>query len=222
MQKKISVFVDEAGDFGKYDERCPYYMISMIFHDQAVPVKTELQKLDLKLNDMDLSGHVLHTGPLIRRESVYSDMSLQKRKEILTCFYSLFNKLNVSYHTFIVPKGKKDDAFKLIGALSREIYSFIENNSSLFDDNDIIVYYDNGQKQVGKILASVFNSLNCEFRHIKPENYRLFQIADFVTTLELINYKTENMENSRSEKLFFGSMRLFRKDYYKKIIKKKL
>ena len=27
----IEIFIDESGDFGKFDERCPYYIVTMVF-----------------------------------------------------------------------------------------------------------------------------------------------------------------------------------------------
>ena len=33
--KELSVFIDESGDFGVYDFRCPFYIITMVFHDQT-------------------------------------------------------------------------------------------------------------------------------------------------------------------------------------------
>ncbi|HIR67243.1 MAG TPA: DUF3800 domain-containing protein [Candidatus Coproplasma avicola] len=31
MQKRLSIFIDESGDFGKYDKNSPYYLVTMIF-----------------------------------------------------------------------------------------------------------------------------------------------------------------------------------------------
>ena len=32
---ELSVFVDESGDFGEYDHHAPYYIISLVFHNQS-------------------------------------------------------------------------------------------------------------------------------------------------------------------------------------------
>lgn len=32
--KELSVFIDESGDFGAYEPHSPYYIITMVFHDQ--------------------------------------------------------------------------------------------------------------------------------------------------------------------------------------------
>ena len=57
-----------------------------------------------------------------------------------------------------------------------------------------ILYYDNGQIEVARILSSVFNALleNVEFRRVIPADYRLFQVADLICTLKLTELKAEN------------------------------
>lgn len=32
--EELSIFIDESGDFGEYDYHSPYYIITMVFHDQ--------------------------------------------------------------------------------------------------------------------------------------------------------------------------------------------
>jgi len=34
MMKMLSIFVDESGDFGAFEPHCPYYLFSLVFHDQ--------------------------------------------------------------------------------------------------------------------------------------------------------------------------------------------
>lgn len=222
MLKTISIFVDESGDFGKYSRECPYYFITMVFHNQNKPIGDEFEKLNARLRLLGRDGHILHTGPLVRKEEVYYNMDIQERMKILMSFFTVFNKLDIKYHTFIVQKYPDFNKLQVIRALSKQINEFVVEFPEIFTDNKIIVYYDNGQEQVTQILASVFGCLNCDFRVVQPGSYRLFQIADLITTLELINYKKNNMENSNSEKHFFGSISEFNKNFYKKIIKKKI
>ena len=88
----------------------------------------------------------------------------------------------------------------------------------------LIVYYDNGQVELTKILSSVFNVLypNVEFRKVRPVDYRLFQVADLICTMELLSEKAESNSFTKSETEFFGSVRDFKKNYYKWILKKRL
>ena len=38
MIETLSIFIDESGDFGVYDYKSPYYMVSMVLHDQQVDI----------------------------------------------------------------------------------------------------------------------------------------------------------------------------------------
>ena len=66
--KEISIFVDESGDFGKYDWHSPYYIISMVIHDQDVDISEGVSRLEAELSDLGLKNHCVHAGPLIRGE----------------------------------------------------------------------------------------------------------------------------------------------------------
>lgn len=224
MKKSLSVFIDESGDFGRFDKEAPYYLVTMLFHDQRNSIKEELERLDNSLLQKGfVQPHHLHTGPLIRREEIYRDMDIELRRHIFNTFMNFARHIEFTYKTFVIPKKENDMAsLGLIKNLSIEIKDFLskkEDSWSRFDE--IIVYYDNGQIQLTKILASAFSDARTGFRLIKPAQYRLFQIADLITTLELTELKCQNGENSKSELLFFKSMRDFYKNFYKHIIKKK-
>ena len=37
MQERImSIFIDESGDFGPYEQHSPYYQVAMVLHDQSI------------------------------------------------------------------------------------------------------------------------------------------------------------------------------------------
>ena len=40
--KTLSVFIDESGDFGKFDPKSPYYYVSMVLHDQSVDISSDI------------------------------------------------------------------------------------------------------------------------------------------------------------------------------------
>ena len=42
--KELSIFVDESGDFGEYNYQSPYYIISMVFHNQNINIDQDLNK----------------------------------------------------------------------------------------------------------------------------------------------------------------------------------
>ena len=66
--KVLSIFVDESGDFGPYSSHSPYYVVSMVFHNQVNDITGNVAKLNEELNNLGLKEHVVHTEPLIRRE----------------------------------------------------------------------------------------------------------------------------------------------------------
>ena len=94
-----------------------------------------------------------------------------------------------------------------------------------FNQFDVVkIYYDNGQIEVTRILSSVFNSLldNVEFKRVIPSNYRLFQVADLICTLKLVELKAEDHALSKSEKYFFGDERTLKKNYLKPLRDKEM
>jgi hypothetical protein len=222
--KYLSIFIDESGDFGKFDKNCPFYLITMLFHNQNENIALEMMRLDGSLTMKGYEKHCLHTGPLIRKKEVYKLLSIDERKRILNSFMAFAAKIDISYATFIIEKRDGENQFKLISKLSAQIKVFLEERIDYFSGFDkIIIYYDNGQKQLTGILAALFTDRNIEFRqNVSRSFYRLFQIADMLTTFELINKKREEGNNSKTEKDFFGSINKFNKDYYKRLVKKRL
>lgn len=112
-----------------------------------------------------------------------------------------------------------------ISKLSKTISDELKKHYDYFDSFDLLInYYDYGQAELTKIILSVFSSLfaNVEMRKVKPADYKLFQVADLICTMELINDKAERNALSNSEKEFFHSSRDFKKNLYKQLEKKKL
>ncbi len=164
--RELSIFVDESGDFGEYEKHAPYYIITMILHDQSVDISTEIGKLNEALKNMGYGNEqAIHTEPLIRREDPYR-------------YFQSFSK--------------------------------------------VILYYDNGQHELNRILNTVFATqlVDYDVRKVIPNEYRLFQAADLICTLELLRVKTKHQDLSNSEKRIFHSKRDLKKDFLKGIKKK--
>lgn len=88
--------------------------------------------------------------------------------------------------------------------------------------DDVKIYYDNGQVEVSKLLSSLFYALlpNPVFKKVMPTDYKLFQVADFICSMELVKLKIENNVFSNSEMKFFGNQRDLKQNYLK-VLKKK-
>ena len=70
IMKELSVFVDESGDFGEYEKHAPYYIITMVLHDQSVDISEQIWKLNETLKNMGYGNEqAIHTEPLISKIS---------------------------------------------------------------------------------------------------------------------------------------------------------
>lgn len=223
-KKILSIFVDESGDFGPYQSHCPFYLVSMVLHDQQLDLSHLIKEHDRHLADC-YEPHAIHTGPLIRREKPYTSWQCEARKKLFNSLFHLARKADIHYICAGIHKRPNMDSVKMTAELSKNIAAKLRKNEAYFKSFDkIIVYYDNGQIELSKILSSVFNTLffHVEFRLVSPIEYKLFQIADLICTMELLALKANETQLSRSEQEFFMNKRSFQKDYLKALQKKKL
>ena len=227
MENNIqSCFIDESGDFGPYDFHSPYYLVTMVLHAQKNPIKNEIIEMESRAANLGWGNHAIHTGPLIRRESVYINNLMEERKRLFNLLFYFSLKVPVSYIFAKVNKSECVDEMDQTAKLSKEISKEIQKNIDFwYSFNKINIYYDNGQTQLTKIITSVFNTLfsNVEMKKVRPVvDYKLFQVADLLCTMEMLNCKAEHNNFSHSEIEFFENTRLFKKNYYKKLLKKRL
>ena len=221
--KELSVFIDESGDFGPTESHSPYYFITMVFHDQDNDIKNQIGSLDNYLENLGLKSYYIHTGPIIRKEREYFNIPLELRRRILSRMLQFSRNVKIKYKYFYIEKRETENTVDLIGRLSGQISNFVKEHLEFFCEYDCIkIYYDNGQTEVTKILSSVFNSLvsNVDFKLVSPSKYKLFQVADFYCTLELINLKLRKNSWSKSEKIFFNNEHFFKKNYMKTVRRK--
>lgn len=223
--KVLSVFVDESGDFGPYEPHAPYYLVTMALHDQSRDIKPNIAEFERHLQNLGYKHHAVHTGPLIRREADYANDQIEDRKRLFNALFNFCRKLDFCYICVKISKKECSGDIDMTAKLSKEIAARLRSNAGFFNGfTHIIVYYDNGQIELTKILTAVFNALytNVEFRKVKPADYKLFQIADLICTVELLAEKAESNKLTRSETEFFGGGRDLRKNYLKPIRKKSL
>ena len=221
VTKELSIFVDESGDFGAYEAHSPFYFFTLVFHDQANSIDQQINLLETRLSNCSMpASHCFHAGPIIRREEDYLYMSIEERRHLLGLLVAFARSVRISYTTFCVEKKHINDSLSLTITLSRQLSVFIQENYAFFQSFDrIIVYYDNGQVELNRLLASVFGALlsEVEFRKVLPSEYRLFQVADLMCTLELTEHKAARKSLSNSELQFFGSLRDMNKNYLKQM-----
>ena len=224
---ELSIFIDESGDFGKYSENSPYYIITLVFHNQDISIKEDITKLDLALNDCKLGNHTVHSGPLIRKEKNYIHIDIKERFKIFNKLFHFTRKLYIKYKNIIIDKKNISSQLDMTNMISKSLANFIKENLEYLQSFDnIIIYYDNGQIQLTNIIVAVFNSWfndNFEYKPALQNQYKLFQTTDLICTLSLIEHKIAcNKGLTTSENAFFGSLRDFKKNYLKHLNKKKI
>ncbi len=195
----------------------------MIFHNQTVDIQDQIKHLDEELSYLGLDNICIHTGPIIRREEIYKDMNIIERRQVFNKMMAFIRNADIRFKTFNIKKKHIKDTVEATGRLSRQISQFIREHYTDFLTFDAVkIYYDNGQVEVSKLLSSVFNALlpNPIFRKVMPSDYKLFQAADFICSMELVRLKLESNQFSKSEMTFFGSQRYLKQNYLN-ILKKK-
>jgi hypothetical protein len=223
--RELSVFIDESGDFGPYEQHSPYYIVTLVFHDQSADISGNINRLNAMARYSGIPDCPVHSGPLIRRENEYGRLSLLERKHIFNFLYNFARTTDITYRSITVEKRQLADNIDLIVQLTKQLSAFLSANLSDFlAYNRIVVYYDYGQMELTKILVSVFNAIlrNVEFKKVIPADYKLFQAADMLCTLELLALKAERKMLSKSELAFFTSARNLHKAYLRAIHKKRL
>jgi len=125
-------------------------------------------------------------------------------------------KVDYKYHCLSVDKRYIDSTDQIIDRLKMSLAEFITaRHDALSSVGRVKIYYDCGQAPVTGLLHQVFETnLNCEVEfaaEVKPSRYRLFQVADLICTLHLLELKlAAHIPFSRSEQQFFGGPRKFR------------
>ena len=222
--RELSIFIDEVGDFGPYVLHSPYYIVTLVFHDQSIDISADIDRFNSEIRVCGLPDYTVHAGPLIRREREYLHMNLQERKRIFNRLYNFARVTEITYHTIIVEKRQLDEEMDLTIRITKQLSAFLRSHLETFTKYDrIVAYYDYGQRDLTRSLASVFNTVlnSVEFRKIEPAKYKLFQVADMLCTLELLSLKMERKALTKSELTFFKSAKDLYKSYLRAVQKKR-
>lgn len=133
-------------------------------------------------------------------------------------------RVDFRYWSLVIEKKECPDTLSLEGRIHKEITGFVRGNLDFFQSFDrVVLYYDNGQHQLNRILNMVLGTelSGYEIKKVLPADYRLFQVADMICTLKLMERKIEHSALSRSEQLIFHSKKEFKKDFLKGIARKR-
>ena len=166
-------------------------------------------------------NHVVHTGPLIRKEEVYCNLTPNERRSIFTKLFYFAKKAPISYKVFSIERKECIDETSLQQRINKLLSIFVNEHLKYFCGFDkVVLYYDNGQVQLAHELIKVFSEkLSNLYRKpdVHPYKYKLLQVADMICTLRLLEIKAECNELSKSEIYLFHSSKELRKEFIKKI-----
>ena len=223
--EELSIFVDESGDAG---ETSRFYLITLVFHEQHKRIEDIVTPYSRALKEKGLPDIPMHLGPLLQGHDEYEYMDVGTRKGLLYSFTVLIQHLPFSYVTFAYKKAEfRNESANLLSRMKRDLVLALFDGLEYFQGFETVkIYYDNGQEIVTKALHDAIEYALARnaivYRDATPSDYRFFQVADYLCTLELTALKYQRKTESTTDKRFFGEWGSFKKNYLKKIRKKRL
>lgn len=230
VEKVLSVFVDESGTFRHPDPSSRYYIVALVFHDQSFDIDPFVRDLDTATSRMGLDpeSFASHAGPLIRKEKAFAPFRREWRAKVFKLLFDFARRVDFKYHCLCVDKKFISSSLQLVASLQAGLAAFLESRESALRAFDKVkVYYDCGQSPVTNLLHTTFSAAlgnRAEFaQNVKPRNYKLFQVADLVCSMSLIERRLLNGERmAESEHAFFGGPRLFKRNILKYLKRKQI
>ena len=227
-KRTLSIFVDESGRFQYPDELSRFYILSLVFHDQANDLSQLFREFDAEIAKLNLSNLCFHAGPIVRQEKGYVFLNRELRARIFFRMLTFAHRAAIKYHCLTVDKRYVTSGDQIAERLSAQLESFINSHAEYLSEFDEIkVYYDCGQSCVTNLLHAAFQG---KFVHlvkfaqqVRPDRYRLFQVADLVCTVKLIEQKLEaRFGMTESERAFFGGPRQFKRNVLRQLKPKEM
>lgn len=222
--RELSVFFDESGDIGTGSE---YYLLTLVFHNQSDDIDSWLSSYEQACTASNLPKDTFHFTPVLRGHAPFDSMGYSTRKRLLSRFRYFVERLPFKYVCLSYEKRRFSNTADLQAKMQRDIERLIRDNLVFFQEFDVVkVYYDNGQSIVstsvhGAISAALFEDA-VVYRNIKPNRYRLFQVADYICGIELAAIRYERNQAGSTEERFLGSWKDFRQNYLKKLRRHRL
>ncbi|DAB16862.1 TPA: hypothetical protein CPT98_07075 [Candidatus Gastranaerophilales bacterium HUM_19] len=219
---ELGIFIDESGFFetNNIQDRGlkDLYIVSFLFHNKSVAIENDVQILEKFLVEIGFNPQTpIHTMPLIRSKSPYSILSGKLRRKLFQNLFQFMRKLKLKHRTFVCDKKYCSTKQAIKKNLDNYINKMVSDNYEFFNKFDeVVIYYDEGQDYLTKILHNIFakNLNNVRFKeNVSQIEYRLLQCADMVCSLELINQRKQNGEHIKAIENFFISDRNYNLNY---------
>lgn len=229
-ERTLSIFVDESGIFQYPDPVSHFYILSFVLHDQSHDISRPLEELIRGVADLGFAPEefVFHAGPMIRKEGGYALLSRHWRNRVFDRMMTFARKVDFRYWCICVDKRFVTSEMQIAERLRNGLQDFVNMHKAGDTQFDKVkVYYDCGQPAVTNLLHEVFSKTALpavEFaQNVRPKNYVLFQLADLVCTIHLIEQQiAHGDEMTLSEERFFGGERAFKRNILHKIKRKEL
>lgn len=142
--KELSVFIDESGDFGEITERPAYYLVTLLFHDQKNEIAANVKKLEDSIMNSGFDFEYIHTGPVIRREDVFSGLSIDERRKLLFKMLNFIVSSPIAYEMAVVNRKEAPQKYRLLQAAdficSMELLKIKKNENRLSKSEKLFFY----------------------------------------------------------------------------------
>ena len=229
-ERVLSVFVDESGTFRYPDPSSRYYIVGLVVHDQRHDIGNLTAELDAAIGRIGLDPDTFasHAGPLIRKEKNFATFRREWRAKVFKLLFDFARRAEFRYHYLCVDKRYITSTLHIITNLQRMLEGFLAaHTNEIVEFDKIKIYYDCGQSPITNLLHKTFSSdVGCkvEFaQSVKPQKYKLFQVADLVCSIALIEQRLLHGEKmTDSEYSFFGGPRLFKRNILKVLKRKEI
>ena len=131
--EELSIFIDESGDFGEITERPSYYLVTMVFHNQDININENIAKLEESVRVSGFDVEYIHTGPVIRREEVFTNYSIHERRKLLYKMLNFYNNCEIFHDTVVINRKEAADKLTLSGKLAKGITEMIRRHIEYFN-----------------------------------------------------------------------------------------
>ena len=233
---RLSIFIDESGSWKPYghalrEPKIPYqdqfFLGSVVFHYQEDDISEQVRHFYQLLGDYEMKRSDVHFGPLIRRENdFYKSFSIEETRKFIFKFAETLRHTNIKCATFVFDKKELFDKNQFVDAFIVQFDKIVDSNPLFFGAADTAIeYYDKGTAIVSNFITKGINKhflVNDNRWNIKPSDYYLFQVCDFLCTMKLIELKQAAGVLSSTERNLFKDWRLFKKKVISTINKKSI
>lgn len=109
MPLDLSVMVDESGS-----EDSRYYLVTLVFHDQAEDIATPISIYEASLRERGLDDVPFHASPLMNGHDAYRNLAIETRKRMLSAFFMMFQHMYALSKNAVVYRDASPSQYRLL------------------------------------------------------------------------------------------------------------